>query len=599
VNLRQDLALLMEPGDRAKLAVLVLLIVISGVLEVAGIGLIFPYVALLQEPQRIAENRYLAELFHVSGLSTRGFLLGMSGALLATFCIKGAFALWLQRMQLSFANGKQVQLGRRLLGGYLSQPYAFFLSANTSSLIGNLTTSLTQLCGGLITAALNLAAELIVLAGLVAVLLVLNPVLTLAGMAFVGMIAMLFMRAIRPSIRRYAAENSERWKAMIRAVNEGLSAAKEIQVLGNRDFFVEVYDRESRAFAQANTRYALLNQMPRVTLETAAVAGMVLFAVFAILAGAVGKNLFAVLAVFAVATIRIVPSANRILQAVNAIGFYAPSIEIVARGVGAVRDAPPALEAPGVDVSFRERLSIQVTRFSYPEASRPALQDIRLEIRQGQRIAFIGHSGSGKTTLIDVILGLFPEFEGRIEADGREIRENVAAWRRHIGYIPQNIYLCDDTILHNVCFGVPREEIDLGRAEEAIRLAGLESVVRAQPEGLKTIVGDRGVRLSGGERQRIGIARALYHDPDLLILDEATSALDNVTERRIVDSILGMTPAKTVILIAHRLTTAERCDQVYLMHGGRIIDQGLFAEVAERNREFVKPSGAVAAQAHG
>ena len=214
------------------------------------------------------------------------------------------------------------------------------------------------------------------------------------------------------------------------------------------------------------------------------------------------------------------------------------------------------------------------------------LRAASIKVRAGERIAIVGASGSGKTTLIDLILGLFPEFHGEIAVDGYDIRNHLAAWRRRIGYIPQNIYLRDDTITRNVAFGVPDRDIDIKQVRRAVNLAGLDHVVREQPDGLETIVGDRGIRLSGGERQRIGIARALYHDPDLLVLDEATSALDNETERQIVDSILGLSPAKTVVIIAHRLSTVRHCDDVFLMHDGQIIDHGPLAQITERHSEF-------------
>ncbi len=238
---------------------------------------------------------------------------------------------------------------------------------------------------------------------------------------------------------------------------------------------------------------------------------------------------------------------------------------------------------------LRERLSIRVERFAYPGGGDFGLRAVHIEIGRGESVALIGRSGSGKTTLIDLILGLFPDFEGEIRADGTDIRSLGARWQRRIGYIPQSIYLSDDTVLRNVAFGVPEEEISLVEVERAVKLAGLNEVVEALPKGLETIVGDDGIRLSGGERQRIGIARALYHDPDLLVLDEATSALDNETESRIVDSILGLSPAKTILVVAHRLSTVKRCDRVYLVADGRIIDEGSFEELAFRHPGFVNP----------
>lgn len=587
----QSLISLFTARDRVTLGILVVLMAIGGILEGLGIGLLFPYVAILQDPGRVAGNPYLSAVYSGLGFeSYRSFGIALSLALLALFTGKGVFAIWTSNYQMRFVNAKQVELGRRLLAGYLNRPYAFFLTANTSTLIGNLTTSLGQLCGGVLQSALTLAAEVAVSMGIIALLVFLSPAISLGAILVVGILSVVLLREVRAHVARYATENDVRWKAMIRAVNESLSGAKEVQVLGRKRFFVDAYTRESHAYAFAVRRYSLLSQLPRVVFETTAIAGMVLFVVLALLSGRVDGNLFPLLAVFAVATVRIVPSANRIVQAWNAISFYRPAILAI---TGGLTDVTVPFDTPQrglAELRLRKTLAIAIRSFAYPTDSRFRLQDIQLVIEQGHTIAVIGHSGSGKTTLVDLVLGLFPEFDGEITVDGQDIRGSIAAWRHRIGYIPQSIYLCDDTIVRNVAFGVPDQDIRLEQVKRAVSLAGLDPVIQAQALGLETVVGDRGIRLSGGERQRIGIARALYHDPDLLILDEATSALDNETELRIVDSILGLSPAKTIIVIAHRLSTVKHCDCVYLMQSGRIIDQGRFDDLAERHPDFVNPA---------
>ena len=580
--------------DRAILFLLTLLMVLGGMLEVFGLGMLFPYVQILQDPTRISDVRYVRALYEWLGFhSHRSFLIAMSMALLVTFLVKGVVTIWVTNFQLRFVNAKLADLGSTLLSRYLHQPYTFFLSTNTSVLIGNLTTSITQLCQGVIQSALLLASEATVTAGVVVFLIYLKPVFSLSAILFLGGLSVLFRRVIRVRVGRYAQANEHHWKAMLRCVNEGLSSAKEVQVLGCQRYFVDAYSVEVRSFGWANRCNGVLAQLPRVALESAAVAGIVTFGLFAILAGSFGRDVFAVLAAFAIATIRIVPSTNRMLQAWNGITFYRPSIEIIAAGLsegihdgasqGAEQTTPIVSRLP-----LREGLTVLIKSFAYPTNPHFGLVDIDLTIRRGQTVGLIGQSGSGKTTLVDLILGLFSHFDGSITVDGYDIRDNLAAWRQQIGYIPQSIYLRDDTIVRNVAFGVPDSRIDMRKVERAICLAGLEPVIRTQREGLETLVGDRGVRLSGGERQRIGIARALYHDPDLLVLDEATSALDNETEQQIIDSILGLR-AKTVIIIAHRLSTVKHCDMVYLMRSGRIIDRGPFSIIAERNPDFVNP----------
>ncbi len=545
-----------------------------------------PYGVILQDPSKVAGNTYITWIYRAFGFrSDQAFLIAISIGLLSIFLAKGVFSLWITNFQFRFINAKQTQLGQALLLRYFSWPYALFLSSNPSILIGNLTTTLQRLCDS-ITQMLALIAETIALLGLSIFLIYVSPGFSLLAIAFVVTLSIFFVRILKPSIARYALDYDQRVKGMIRVVNEGMSAVKEIQVLGRKQFFVDSYGRESRSYARAARRYALLMQMPRIVLEAAAAGCMVLFAVSIIISGGFQGESLSVLAVFAVVTIRILPSAQRILQATNAISFLRPSIDAITRELtGSVKRAAEG-ENSGLQLRLRETLAVSIRSFKYPGNTQFRLKDICFSVQKGQTVAFIGHSGSGKTTLIDLILGLFPEFEGTITVDGCDIRDNIRTWQGQIGYIPQKLYLLDDTITRNVALGIPDSEINMARVKRAITLAGLDGVIQTQWGGLDTIVGDRGVRLSGGEQQRIGIARALYHDPDLLILDEATSALDVDTESQIVDSILRLSPSKTVMIIAHRLSTVSQCDCVFVMSGGQIIDSGPFTQIVKQGSEF-------------
>jgi ABC-type multidrug transport system fused ATPase/permease subunit len=572
--------------ERATLAVLVLLLILNGILEVFGIGLLLPYGIILQDPSKATRLSYINWIYKAFGFrSDQAFLIAMSIGLLGIFLAKGVFSLWITNFQFRFIHAKQTQLGQALLLRYFSWPYALFLSANTSILIGNLTTTLQRLCDS-IAQMLALIAETIVLVGLSIFLVYVSPGFSLLAIAFVGALSIFFVRILKPSIARYALDYDQRMKSMIRVVNEGMSAVKEIQVLGREQFFVDSYGRQSRSYTRAARRYTLLMQMPRIVLEAAAAGCMILFAVSIILTGGFQGESLSVLGVFAVVTIRILPSAQRILQAVNAISFFRPSVDAITSELAGSSNRVRAHENTDLELRFRETLAVSIKSFKYPGNSHFCLKDICFSIQKGQTVAFIGHSGSGKTTLIDLILGLFPEFEGNITVDGRDIRDNIRTWQEQIGYIPQKLYLLDDTITRNVALGIPDSEINIERVKQAVTLAGLDGVIQSQRAGLETIVGDRGIRLSGGEQQRIGIARALYHDPDLLVLDEATSALDVDTERQIVDSILKLSPSKTVMIIAHRLTTVSQCDCVFLMSGGQITDSGPFNQIVKQGSEL-------------
>lgn len=583
---------LLATTERARLVTLIALIVVGGFLEVFGVSVLFPYVAILQEPDRIAQMRYIGTLYRwVDVGSDQLFIIVISAALLALFCIKALFTIFLANYQVKFVNSVQTQLGERLLTHYLRSPYEFFLSANTATLIGNLTTSISQLSTGVVQAALMLTAELVSFLGILIFLVWLSPVFSLIAFVLAVALAIAFLGVIRGRVARYAKENDAHWKGMIRRVNEALSAVKEIKVLGRHRYFIDGYSRESRAFALAVRRYSVLSQIPRVALETSAIVMLVAFAVFALLSDRTGTDIFPVLAVFAAATVRIVPNVNRVIQAWNSISFYKPAIAIVTAALGGSREqAEPAGESVEA-LPLRRDLRLQVKSFAHDGNPHFKLRDIELRIGRGEKIAIVGHSGSGKSTLMDVMLGLFPCFDGSLVVDGQDSRGRETLWQRSIGYVPQSVLMVDDSIKRNVAFGIEDADINAAAVERAISLAGLNSVVRTQPNGLDTMIGDRGIRLSGGERQRIGIARALYHDPALLILDEATSALDNRTELQIVDSILALSPAKTIVIIAHRLSSVKLCDRVYLMESGRMIDVGTFDEIAARHPDFVNPAG--------
>ncbi len=582
-------------AERAKLGVLVVLIVTGGFLEVFGVGILFPYVSVLQDPSRIAHMNYVGTLYQWLNLnSDQTFIVVMSIGLLALFCFKALFTIFLANYQLKLVNDIQTQLGQRLMARYLGSPYEFFLSSNTATLIGNLTTSVVQLSSGVILSSLLLTAELVSFLGLLAFLVWLSPAFSLIAFIFATAMASAFLGVFRTRVAHYAKENDVRWKAMIRRVNEALNGVKEIKILGRGQYFVGAYSREFRALAFALRRYSVLSQVPRVALETSAVAMLVAFAVFTIASDHAGADVFPILAVFAAATVRIVPNVNRIIQAWNSISFQKPAIAIVVSGLGGVPEKDERACEPVAALPLRRNLELSVKSFAHSGNQHFHLQDIELRIERGEKIAIIGHSGSGKSTLMDLMLGLFPEFNGNLVVDGVDIRGREATWQRSIGYVPQSVVMIDDSIKRNVAFGIEDADIDDDAVTRAISLAGLERVVRTQPDGLDTVIGDRGIRLSGGERQRIGIARALYSDPALLILDEATSALDNQTELQIVDSILALSPAKTIVIIAHRLSSVKLCDRVYLMESGRVIDVDSFAEIAARHPDFVNPTSTAA-----
>ena len=589
-----SLRLLLNSQEYRTVLLLVFLMVLSGFLDILGLGLVFPYITVLQRSETIASASHFV-VFHkwMESVSNAQVYVGLSVGLVFVFVVKGFFTLWLSRYQVRFVYTLQSRLGQEMFEHYLYLPYSFFLAANASTLTANLTRSISELCNGVIQAALTIFAEIITLTSVAAFLLYLSPIASSMAFAFVLSLAALFIFLIKPKIALSGSDADLRWKGMLRVANEAINSIKEIQMVGRQGFFATVYGNHARNYVHAVARYTLYSQVPRAALETGAIVGMVLFVLFALLLGKLQQGLLAELAVVAFATVRVIPSANRIMQAGHALSFYHPAVDTV---VGALCREPEmhlmascarsepstsVLPAPGRS-PLQRSITVSLRSFAYSTNGNFRLQNINLEIGKGERVAFIGHSGSGKTTLVDIILGLFSDYDGEVLVDGRDIRANVPSWQKQIGYIPQNLYLLDDTVTRNVAFAIPDTKINLDGVKRAVALAGLADFIGSLHAGLDTVVGDRGIRLSGGERQRIGIARALYHDPALLVLDEATSALDNETERRIVNSIVGLGSTKTIIAVAHRLSTVAHCDRVYVMSGGRIVDRGTFTEVMAR-----------------
>lgn len=587
--------LLFDKRDRGRLVLLAILTIMNGFSEFASIGILVPYVAVIQDPETIRRSHLFALLPNALRFAPENtLLLGLSGVVFVVFLIKSGFSLFVTFAQNRFVTGKQARLAAQLLDRMSSQPYSYFLARNSSELLSTLVHAVTNFCHGVVQSSLTLVSEGVVIAGLASVLVVVNLRVLLAAVGLMGLLWLVSRVVVRPRVARYGAAHALHWAGMLRVANEAIGAAKDIKVLGCRPYFVERYRFEFVSAGSAITRNATLSQVPRVSMEVVAIGALTGFAAVTMLMGSSKERIVPVLAAFAVAAVRLLPSAARVLSAWNTIAFNRSHI----------RDLVEALtEGPIEDVDIEGRLErrpverevrIAIRHFAYP--SNPQFQIVGLDVSipRGSIVAFIGHSGSGKSTVVDLLLGLHPSYDGSITADGLEIREDLFGWRRRIGYIPQTIYVRDDTFVRNIAFGVPDEEIDLAQVRRVAEAAGLSSVIDSQPRGLETMLGDRGVRLSGGERQRVGIARALYHEPEILVMDEATSALDNQTEARIVDSIAKLAGAKTIVVIAHRLTTVRACDVVYLMEAGRVTDQGKFSEIEARHPDFVNPALALA-----
>ncbi|HPK05937.1 MAG TPA: ABC transporter ATP-binding protein, partial [Bacteroidales bacterium] len=378
-------------------------------------------------------------------------------------------------------------------------------------------------------------------------------------------------------------------REMLRAARQGFGGIKDARVLNRENEFIEIFRSMARKSSRLQQNRVFISMIPKPMIETLAVTGVILIALLMVLQGRPIENVVPILTLFAVAIIRLMPAIQQITQTLTDIRYHLPSVNAVYDDLMYLRPFNKQFEKDRRKkdkLELKNNITINNIFYQYSNSSEQAINGISLTIPHGKAIAFVGSSGAGKTTIVDVLLGLLEPQQGEILVDGKNIYESISAWQRNIGYIPQFIYLGDESLRRNIAFGLSDKIIDEEEVLRTVKLAQLEELVAQLPEGLDTRVGERGTRLSGGQRQRVGIARALYNDPQVLVMDEATSALDNITEQQIIDSIENLKGERTVIMIAHRLTTVMNCDMLYFMDKGKIIDQGTYQELLERNKLF-------------
>ncbi len=565
---------LMTPAERRSAAVLLVLMLVGMMLETLGIGLVVPVVAFLTQPDYAARSPAIGPaLNELLGHPSHTMLVMYAMmSLVCAYLLKNLFLAFMTWRQMRFAFDMQAQLSQRLFALYLRQPYTFHLQRNSAQLLRNVTGEVTLLTNSAVVPGLLLLSEGFVLAGLCTVLFIVEPLGAFIVVTVLGLVAGAFYRISRPRLARWALARQHHEGFRIQHLQQGLHGAKDVKVLGREDEFLTQYREHNIQSARAGQLYSTLAQMPRLLLEVLAITG---FAVLVATMLAQGRPLEAVLptlGLFAAAAFRLMPSVNRALTSIQSMRYGMPVINTLHAELQLEPQAMRSGEA--TQRPFNRQIELRNVSFVYATAREPALDQLSLAIQRGESIGFIGTSGAGKSTLVDILLGLLTPTHGEVCVDGRNVQSCLRGWQDQIGYVPQSIFLTDDSIRRNVAFGLPNPQIDDASVWRALQAAQLDEFVRALPQGLDTLVGERGVRLSGGQRQRIGIARALYHDPDVLVLDEATSSLDAATEREVMRAVEQLHGSKTLLIVAHRLSTVEQCDRLYSLQRGKIVDSG-------------------------
>jgi len=563
---------LLTRNQRRSAAVLLGMMLIGMALETFGIGLIIPVLGLLTAQDLAASYPLLEPLLDALGRPTHEqLIMGTMLALAGIYGIKALFLAFLAWRQSRFAYDAQASLSQKLFNGYLRQPWAFHLQRNSAQLIRNATVEVGQFTNNALLPGILLLTESLVLLGIGTLLLVVEPLGALAVVSTLGLAAWGFQRMTRGHILHWGRARQYHEGLRIQHLQQGLGGAKEVKLLGRENDFVAQYSMHNLGSARMARRQNTMKQLPRLWLELLAVTGLAGLVLVMIAQGKPLGALLPTLGVFAAAAFRLMPSANRLLGAIQSLRYGLPVIETLHREIRLLEGT--ALPERKSLLPFESALTLKEVCFKYPNTETLALDRVSMAIARGNSVGFIGGSGAGKSTLVDVILGLLAPTSGQVMVDGFDIQTNLRGWQDQIGYVAQSIFFTDDSLRRNVAFGLAEHQIDDEAVARAIRAAQLEDFVNSLPHGVNTVVGERGVRLSGGQRQRIGIARALYHDPKVLVLDEATSSLDTGTEKGVMEAVNALHGNKTILIVAHRLSTLEGCDRLFRMEQGRLVEE--------------------------
>lgn len=578
-NIKKLYAILSSKQKR-RIGILGVMILVGAVLETLGVGMILPLAQAIMEPEVMIESEIVQKVcafihFELNEDTFTQFVILLLAAVIVMFVIKNAYLLLLTYVQARFVNMNQFRTVSYMLEEYLNRPYEFYLNADIPTVFRTVDGDVPKVFNVLLNY-IQLATELVVSLFLCVFLMFVDfKMLIIMGVILFGM-TILIMKVMKPRLNRLGSISQEVQSRMGKWRLQSIYGIKDVKILHKESYFAENFRKYSQISGDASSKYTLLNNMPRLMIETICIAGVLAYLmVYLMLGGGLAGIMTSVMA-FATAAIRLMPSVNRINTYITNIAFFQPALDYVYETVNfddfrkyekyQIKD-----ETGKEPIRAEGEIRLSNITYAYPNTTKKILDHAEMTIPIGKSVGIMGPSGGGKTTTVDILLGLLKVQEGTITCGGKNIFDNYPSWLSNIGYIPQSIFLTDDSIRENIAFGVSREDIDDKRIWEVLEEAQMKEFVEKLPEGLDTSTGDRGIRLSGGQRQRIGIARALYHNPSILVFDEATSALDNDTESAIMEAIDSFHGRKTLIIIAHRLRTIENCDIIYNVNDGKIV----------------------------
>jgi ABC-type bacteriocin/lantibiotic exporter with double-glycine peptidase domain len=581
---------LLEPGDFRRLVLVLGMILVAGTAETASVVSIMPFMAVLGSPDAIEVTWYLSPVYNLLGFgSTETFLIFLGIVVLACLIITAVCKLLANWAMLNFTSRRSYTLSRSLFEGYLHQPYTWFLGKHSADLSKTVLSEVDQVINGALIPAIQLINYALILLFLIAILIVVEAVFALPFIVVLGGAYSLIFWTSRHYLHRAGEIRVRANMERFRLTSEALGGIKEIKVLGLEDSFLRRFEEPSRLFVRAVVVRELIGQIPQYALPIIAFIGVMLIIQYQLfLHGNIGQAL-PLIALFVVAGSRLTPAFQGVYQSWSRLRFAQPALAALLSDLPKGTVSLSASDDTGSDqhVCLRDQLELRHISYRYPGASIRALDDVSLIIPARALVGLVGQTGAGKTTLADVILGLLNFDTGQMLIDGAPIAVNSRDWQRSVGYVPQHIFLADDSVAANIAFGIHPAEIDMRAVKRAAQVANLNDFVTRELEcSYDTIIGERGVRLSGGQRQRLGIARALYRDPSILIMDEATNALDTITERAVMDAVANLAHKKTIIMVAHRIATVRYCDIIFLLERGRILASGSYDALVDDSTRF-------------
>ena len=580
----------LNSNERKRAAMLMVMIILMALLDMVGVASVVPFIAVLTNPEIIETNNILNNIYIYSanfGVKNKDeFLFGLGIFAFLLLVISISFKAFTNYVQLRFITMREYSIGELLVERYLHQPYSWFLNQHSADLGKSILSEVGKVVGSAIKPMIDLIAQTTVAITFLTLLILNDPKLAITvGLTLSASYALIY-KFNRNFINRLGQEHLKANEMRYTAVSDAFSAAKEIKIGGLEQPYIKRFSDPAKMYASHEASLVVLKQLPRYALEIIVFGGMLLLILYLMARSGNFINSLPILALYTVAGYRLMPTLQTIYISITALRFAKPSLDKLYNDLKSLRLNDQKMKSK--NILLKKDITLNNIQYKYPNTSKMALKDINLSIAVHSVVGVVGVTGSGKTTMVDVILGLLEPQTGKLKVDGNPInKENLRSWQNSIGYVPQQIYLADETVAANIAFGVRTEDINHEEVERAAKIANIhEFVINELPKEYETTVGERGVRLSGGQRQRIGIARALYHNPQLLVLDEGTSALDNLTEHAVMETLNGLKKEITIILIAHRLNTVKNCDNIFFLKNGKLNDEGSFDKLIKNNRSF-------------